>query len=234
MPQDRSLLSQLRESLTPKEVRRYFPNPADPKDPDGNTARLGELIDSALWWLGRADPIELEDSTLMIPANGRLYLGSESTSKIRKVTSIEQGDEVFEEARMDHSQGLGVFCGSWKVHRRYLYVLGLYSGHLPFVRSRGQVVVERALQAGPFVLRYYGIPEENDVIGVGTYRRAVIDYAMYLAINEILTKELRGKTIVDTEGIPEIRFNEKELRAEAQARLEAAHGVVGRSYVASL
>lgn len=239
MPQDRSLLALLRETLTEKKVKRFFPNPADPTDPKGNETRLSELLDTALWWMAEQEPIELEGS-YTIPSNGVLSLGSESTSKLRKLVAVQQNGEFYEQAKVDWSEGVPQVRGSWLVHKRTFYALGIYTGSLAFLKlSRSAhpfnelgLFVERQLVPGAVTFYYYGIPVEADIIDVGKYRRAVIDYAMHLAYDDILGKALQDK-MLKMPGIPEIHINEREIRSQSKARLESAMRALGKTYTAS-
>lgn len=234
----RPLLDRLREELTAKKLIRFFPDPNNASSPDGHEDRLNGILNTALAWLGKAQPIELVDSsTYSIPANGRLSLGDPTTSKVRKVRTIEQNGEFYEEARTDWSEGEPMWCGSWKVRHHQLFALGLYTGTIPGAPKRSgsssaNVFVERQLVAGPITLYYYGIPTEAQISDADDCAQAVVDYALHMAIRFILTQALRDKKI-KMAGIPDITVNVRELQMQSKAHLDAAKGAVDSTYVAT-
>ena len=223
----RPIIDILRESLGSKTLLKFFSNPADPADPKGNVAKLTEFVDISLWWLGEGFPVEIEDtSTFVIPSDGVLDLGVGPGQQVRKIIRVVQNGDVYPEIRQDWSEGTPAFAGAWVVKNRRFYALSIVDhakipGILPFRNAHLLRVGRFSLSAGAVEFTYLGIPTEAQLSNNTILLQAAIDYSMYLVYQDMIVRILRPINL-KLEGVPDVRHNVADYRAEANIRLKKA------------
>lgn len=226
MPQDRSIAAQIQEILGEKTIRKFFPDPVDPKNPKGNLIRFSEMADKALWWLGDNVRVEIRDATsFVIPVEGFFSLDAGPGARVKRVVRVEQQGRFFDAISTDWSEGFPTPRGHYQVRNRTFYV----AGYGPLSREDQLYGSDPnlLLQTGPVTLTYFGVPTEAQLSGNQKFIRACVDYGAYLAFTDMVPKILRPKNI-ELEGVPKIKHNAKDYQEAAGQRLRMALESIGR------
>lgn len=154
-------------------------------------------------------------STITVPSSGVLLLASD----IRKVSQIEQDGNFFFSAILNRDDYLNTFyTGSWKDFQGKIYFFGIYptGNRLPFNRREIPVRIESQLTAGSTATLYYaGVPEESDLIDEAS-KRAAVDYATSLALENIATQMVQGEFRAG-DGVLSVRDETRNLRSQIAA-----------------
>ena len=235
----RALTDILVETIGPRAVKEFFanpdPDPTDPDDPPENQAKIAELVESTLWWLASVVPIEIRDTTsFSIPDTGMIQLGTGPGVRILKILRVLQNSRQFDEARQDWNQGTPGMVGGWYIRGKTFFAIGVGNipayWAMPFLSTFSPYYYypldgNLYLKIGPIEVHYYGVPTESQLAGNERLRRAVIDYAMGLAYDDMAARIISPRT-VEMEGVPKVTENMKWYQQSAKLRKDQALSVV--------
>lgn len=228
--QDRSIAARIREELGFKYIRKYFPDPANKENPNGNVVRFEEIVDESLRWLGEAVPVLLTD-TFTIDSNGQIPLDTGPAARIKNVLSLTQNGRIFDKVRSDWSEGVPLAYGNWYIKNRTLYTASFANWNTQ--RMLYAYEPSLSLYPGEVQVEYFGVPTEAQLENNPRLIRACVDYGLYQAFFSMVPQIIRAKDIKMV-GIPEIHDNADDFQASADRYLQKAEMAVGAYAVSSI